>query len=74
MFVEFEADMPKGQSKKIAINPDHIVKVEQSHLGMSNEIVTLICYVDGQSDAVKGDWQTTLKRLNGDYDDVTSLG
>jgi hypothetical protein len=74
MFVELEKDAPRGQSRSIAVNVNHVLKVEAQppNLGLRGQATTMLHYSNGQNDIVLGDLQTTLKRLDGA--DVTSLG
>jgi hypothetical protein len=78
MFVEFEKEAQQGQPQRIGVNVDLIVKADPrlGARGPSGKPVTTIHYVNGQTDHVIGDLQTTLKRLNGENGnaDVTSLG
>jgi hypothetical protein len=75
MFVEFEKDATVGQTA-FAVNVDNIIKIEPSppKTGLRGEPTTVLTYIDGKSDTVLGSLQITIKRLNGETSDVTSLG
>jgi hypothetical protein len=56
-----------------AVNVDNVIKIEPSP-PETDLPTTALTYIDGESDTVLGNLQITIKRLNGETSDVTSLG
>ena len=78
MFVEFEKEVRQGPPQRIGVNVNHVFKVEPKLKPQDpgGKAITTLYYINGQTEHVIGDLQTTLKRLNGEIGsaDVTSLG
>ena len=56
--------------------PSTSIKIEPSSpkTGLCGEPTTVLTYINGQSDTVRGTLEITIRRLNGEITDVTSLG
>jgi hypothetical protein len=67
---------PSGQTKTFAVHVDNVIKIEPSSpkTGLRGEPTSVLTYINGQSDTVRGTLEITIRRLNGEITDVTSLG
>jgi len=78
MFVAFDKEVRQGPPQRIGVNVNHVFRVEPKLKPQDpgSKAITTLHYINGQSEHVIGDLQTTLKRLNGENGptDVTSLG